>query len=720
MGTLRKRRLPVVTQTSALDCGAACLAIVLAYHGKDVPLEEIRSVAHVDRDGADGQSLLEAGEWFGLRGRGVQLEEVEDLSLVPRGTVLHWNFDHFVVFESMTGAGAVIVDPALGRRRVTHAELRRSLTGVAILFEPGSAFRPSSRRRSAWLVYWEHLAEQTGSLLRVIGTSILLQLFALATPLLTGLVVDRVVPRRDYELLWIAAGGLAMLVGFGFLSSMVRAHLLLELRTRLDAEITVRFLEHLVDLPYRFFLRRTTGDLMMRLASNSQIREMLTSSVLSGLLDGAFVSMYLVLLLVTHVELGMLVLGLGLARVLVFLATRRRQGELMSESLETQARCRGFQLQVLAGIETLKSMGAERRATERWTHLFVDELNVSLARGRLTALFDSLLYALELASPLLILGFGALEVMAGELTLGTMLAVSALAVGFLGPLSTLVRQAVQLQTMSSYLERIEDVLGNASEQESSERQPTRPLRGKIRLENVSYRYSAPAPLVVKDVSLTIEPGSLVAIVGPSGAGKSSLAHLLVGLFEPSAGRILFDEVDARHLDLRSLRRQLGIVPQDPAFFGMSLRENISLGNPELPLARVIEAARRAQIHADIAAMPMGYDTVLADRGASLSGGQRQRLALARALVHQPAILLLDEATNALDTVTEQAVHRELASMSNTRVVISHRLSTVAGADLILVMKGGEILEQGKHESLSARKGFYHRMVRAQSIGAGDA
>ena len=460
----KRRQIPHVQQLEGADCGAACLAMVLGYHGRNVRLDEVRSAVGVSRDGANALSILRAAETYGLRGRGLKVE-IESLEFLQPATVLHWGFNHFVVFESVSARGVSIVDPASGRRFVPMERFRRSFTGVALELAPSKQFVVTPADRSFIWSYLKQLMSERHVLARVIVTSVLLRLFALAAPLLTGFIVDRVVPRSDHHLLWVIGGGLLMMVVFQFLSVLIRGHLLLQLRTNLDTKMTLGFVDYLVALPYVFFQRRSEGDLMMRVNSNAIIREMLTSNTLSALLDGALVVIYLLLIFVLNTEIGLLVLGLGSLQVITFALLRARYRELMAQGLEAQARSQSYLVELIGGIETLKAMGAEHRAVEHWSDLFVDELNVSLARGRLATWFDSVMEALRMVSPLLILLVGALLVLDGALTLGTMLALNALAVSMLMPLSTLVLSAVQLQLLGSYVERLDDVFRTPPEQE---------------------------------------------------------------------------------------------------------------------------------------------------------------------------------------------------------------------------------------------------------------
>jgi ABC-type bacteriocin/lantibiotic exporter with double-glycine peptidase domain len=710
----RSGRVPYVQQLEAADCGAACLAMVLAYHGSAVPIDHVRSAAGTGR-GTDALGILGGAEQLGLRGRGVRLE-MGGLRYLPRATILHWDFNHFVVLDRVRRAAVDIVDPAYGRRRVPIDLFRKHFTGVALVFEATEKLVPTPPGRSVAWRYLVQLLRQPGLISRVVVTSIALRLIALALPVLTALVVDRVVPRGDRDLLVVVGIGIAFALGFQLLSSLIRSHLLLELRTRLDVRMTLGFVSHLLSLPYAFFGRRSSGDLLLRVASNTQIRDLLTSSMLSTLLDGALAFAYLWLLLLLSPLLAAVTIGTAGLQLAVLVLSRRRYAQLAAQDLETQARAHSYLVQMLVGIETLKVAGAERRAMENWANLYVDELNVALERSRLLAVLDALSAFLQATAPLALLVVGAQLVLVGGLSLGTMLAATALAAAFLAPLGNLVQSALQLQMLGSYVERIDDVLATEPEQRADAIPPPR-LTGGIDLHRVSFRYAPSEPLVVRDISVSIERGSMVAIVGRSGSGKSTLAALLLGLYRPTEGSIVYDGYDLVDVDHRKLRQQLGVVPQSPFLFSGSIRSNLALGDPTAPFERIAAAARRACIHDDIRAMPMGYETILADGGASLSGGQRQRLALARALLHEPAILLLDEATSALDAATERAVMANLAELRATRIVIAHRLSTVASADRILVMDGGLVVESGTHAELLARRGHYAELVEAQTFRA---
>src|SRR5664279_2690944 len=705
--------MPWVRQMELADCGAACLGMVLAYHGRQVSLAELRQATGANRDGVDALALIQAARCHGLTAQGVAAD-IDELDKLPSGSILHWEFAHFVVLEGLGRRSVHVVDPAVGRRRLSMDAVRRSYTGVAFALEPGPDFQKVTRRDAGTWGYLRPLLGQSRMLSRVLVASVLLRVLALALPLFTALLVNEIVPQNDLHLLAVVGATMIAVVAYNLLLELLRGHLLLQLRTRLDVNLTQRFVDHLVDLPYSFFLGRTAGDLMMRLQSNAAVREILTTGALSALLDGALASLYLILLALVSPLLVAIVLGLGLLQVLVLLLSWRRNQHLMSESLQVTAKSQSYTFELLAGIGTLKAAGAERLGAAHWSGLFIDEVNVGLRLGRLNANVNAAMSTLQVSSPLVLLVFGGLLVLNGSLSLGTMLAAAALAAGFLEPLATLIQTGLQVQLLRSYMERINDVLDTPPEPEGLRVAPAQPLAGRVQAENVSCSYGPLSPPVVRDVTLDVQSGQRLGIVGRSGSGKSTLAHLLLGLYPPTSGRVLFDNVDLAGIELPTVRRQIGIVTQRPYIFGSTIRDNIALGHPTVSNEAISEAARLACVHDDIAAMPLGYGTVLMDAGASLSGGQQQRLALARALVHRPAILLLDEATSDLDTLTERTVHDNLDRLGCTRIVIAHRLSTVARSDLILVVEDGRVVQRGTHSKLLAQSGAYRELVQAQA------
>ena len=399
-------------------------------------------------------------------------------------------------------------------------------------------------------------------------------------------------------------------------------------------------------------------------------------------------------------------------QVIILLLSRRPLYELTERDIAAQAESQSYLVEALTGIGTLKASASEDRALSHWMNLFYKQLNVSLRRSHVANVVETARDIVGSLTPIALLWIGSMFVLNGSMTLGTMLAVTTLAGAFIAPLTALVGSAQQIQLIGAHLARISDIMETAPEQQTSA-QPASSLGGRIAIRNASFRYHANGPWIVRDLSLDIEPGQKIAIVGRTGSGKSTLASLLLGLHELADGEILYDGIPLSELDHRSVRGQIGVVMQDPVLFSGTIRHNISSFDRQMPLERIEEAAFLAVVNDDIMRMPMGYDTILAEGGVDLAGGQRQRLALARALAHRPAILILDEATSSLDAETEARVERNLSELPCTRIVIAHRLSTVRDADKILVLDEGVIVEQGTHKQLLALGRAYANLVHSQ-------
>jgi ATP-binding cassette, subfamily B, bacterial len=713
INSLRWRRVPVMLQMNSVECGAACLAMMLNYYGRKTTISECREICQPGRDGLSALMIARAARHFGLRVKAYSTEP-ENFKYLPLPAIVHWQFQHFLIVEQWAPEKIEVVDPSGGRRALSGQEFNDGFTGVVLTMEPGTQFERRRRPvKHSWRSYIHYVLTMPGlyvMLAQVLGASLLVQLLGLVFPLFTKILIDDILPHRMTGILTMVGLGLGVIILSQAVIAYLRSILLIYLQARLDTRLMLGFFEHTLSLPFRFFQQRNSGDLLMRLSSNATIREVLTSQSISVILDGAFVIGYLAILLHQEITYGIIVLVLGFIQIAVLLGTTRKIHRLNEMDLAAQAESQSYLVEALTGLATLKANGAEVRALEHWSDLFFKQLNVSIKRSHLSAVISAGLGTLRAFSPVILLWVGAHFVLNGSMSLGMMLALNALATSFLSPLASLVSTGQQLQTVAAHLDRITDVIEAAPEQNPESVQFAPTLKGGIVVKGVSFHYDAEAPPVLQNISFTVRPGQKVALVGPTGSGKSTLALLLLGFYTPTAGHILYDGIPLHDLEYRSLRSQFGVVLQEPFLFSGSIRQNIAFHNPGLSLEEIVEATKVAAIDAEIAQMPMGLETVLAEGGIGLSGGQRQRLAIARAIVHQPKILLLDEATSHLDTRTEQQVECNLNGLACTRVVIAHRLSTICDADHILVLDRGRIVEQGTHGELLAAKGYYASFV----------
>ncbi|MET7321872.1 peptidase domain-containing ABC transporter [Streptomyces sp. NPDC005549] len=709
-----RRRVPVRLQSTSVECGVAALAMVLGHHGRGTAVAELRDRMVLARDGASAAAIARHARELGMRVRAYRAEPdaLPDLVLP---LIAHWGMNHFVVIERFTSRGADIVDPASGRRRISHAELDASFTGVVLELEPTEEFE---RRRLAEAGLWSFvkpfLPRRPGVLSAIVGASAALTLFGLIPAFLTAYVVDQVLPgRRENTLLILAAGLVAYTVSHA-MTTLARAELLLWLQTRIDWSMMGSFLRHLMSLPYKFFQLRTGGDLLVRVSSMTYVRDAVSSQLLAVLLDTALLGVYLVVIGTKSLLFVAVILSIALAQLALMLFSAPAAQRLTERELQALGEAQSTLLEAVTGAETVKASGAEHVVVGRWSRKFSEQLESSVRRSRLDNVIDSLLGMLGTASPLIMLVLGAYLVFSAGLSLGTMLGLISLAGAALSPVAQLGRSVKTFQTIRVHLDRLRDVLDEPDESvgQGSEKVT---LDEPITLADVSFRYSGDGPDALSGISLTVAPGEKIAIVGGSGSGKSTLARLILGLYDPTGGEISYGSTPLTDIDLGHLRRQCGVVTQDADIFSGSVLTNIALAKPEAPLDDVVAAARLAAIHDDVMRMPMGYETILGEGGSGLSGGQRQRIALARAVVHRPRVLVLDEATSHLDATTEAVVHENLSGLDCTRIVIAHRLSTVLDADRILVLDHGRIVEEGDHDGLVARGGAYAELVGQQLV-----
>jgi ATP-binding cassette subfamily B protein len=710
-----RRKVPELLQMNAVECGAACLAMILSYYGRKTSVAEVYKNAGVGRDGLSALNIVQTARRYGLQVRSISLQ-INDFRFVHLPAIVHWEFNHFLVIERWSRSSVNVIDPATGRTRLSAQEFDAGFTGIVLMFEPGSEFtgrHASSPAVSLRAYLIQYLKRSPFVFLQILAASLLLQIIGLAIPFATKVAIDDIIPARMITLLPLLGFGLLIILVAQLVTTLVRALLLVYLQAHIDISITSSFFEHLLRLPVRFFQQRSSGDIMARVASTTTIRDLISNELVSTLLDGGMVMVYLVVLFSSSPIFGTIALAIGLLQLLLLLTSYGPVRRLARRELNSLGESQGYVTEMLTGIVTLKAAGAEQKAFERWSNFFMKQLNASVHLDYTTSVVSTLISILNTLAPLALLWIGTSQILTGSMQIGTMLALSALAAEFLTPLSSLASSGQLLQMARSHLERLGDVMEAEAEQKMpAVRQPPR-LTGHIELKAVSFRYDPHAQDILKDINAVISPGQKIAIVGRTGSGKSTLGKLLLGLCLPTRGELLYDNLPLHTLDLPAVRAQIGAVMQDTHIFSGSIRQHIAFNHPELTMEQITRAAHLAALQDDILRMPMRYETFIAEGGSALSGGQRQRLALACALAHEPRILLLDEATSALDVVTEQTIERNLRNLNCTQIVIAHRLSTICAADCIFVLDDGHIVEAGSHHELLEQHGYYARLIHSQ-------
>lgn len=709
-----RKKVAYIPQMEMTECGAACLAMVLARHGHHAPLPEVRQACGVSRDGANALAIVRAARAYGLEAKGAKLTDPSQLSQLPLPAILHWDFNHFVVLERLTKDGVALVDPAAGRRAMGMEEVGHHFTGVALFLKPTAALRPRPKTRPSLARYRALVKEHIPSLGQLLIASVALQGVGLLFPVANQLLLDRVIMPKQDPWLWGLAWGLGTAVVAKALLTLVRSWAVQGLQNVLDQSLMGRFLEHLLHLPLGFFLQRQAGDLVQRVQSNTTLRNLFSTQSVSALLDSFLLMGYAALMLAYYLPLGLVVLGFGAVRVVVLLALRGRNQQIMTSELAAGGREGGALVEALTGLETTKASGAESRMVQRWAHRMVERVNRSLERRRLAIGATQLMVALQGCTTASVFLLGGEAVADHRMTIGVFASFLTLQNLFMTPLGSLLEAVNQLQFLGNHLRRLDDVLETQMEPTGTV-DPGR-LMGAIELQEVSFSYTPGAPPTLQNLSLQIQPGEKVALVGLSGAGKSTLARLMLGMHLPSSGHIRFDGRDLGELDLPKLRNQVGVVLQETFLFDDTVRANLSLNDEAISLERLRAAARMACVDDVIEALPEGYGSRVGENGSRFSGGERQRLSLARALAHDPGILLLDEATSSLDIETEARLHANLATLGCTQIVIAHRLATVRDADRILVLDSGQIVQEGSYEVLLTQEGLFRSLFGSLDEG----
>jgi subfamily B ATP-binding cassette protein HlyB/CyaB len=716
------RRFPLVEQAEEMDCGAACLAMICRHNGISMTLGKLRDLCNVTTMGATLDSLARAGESLGFTTRGVQCV-YESLRGFELPFIVHWEGYHYIIVYGTSKEWVWIADPALGFRKLSVEDFERGWSGTCLLFTSGPNLVQMAASRSPWIRFVGYLTPYRKILAHLFLATFVIQVLGVIPPLIIQNILDGVIVHQNVSLLELLIVGLIVANVFSQLMSTVRAYLANFMVRNMDFAMMSQFFRHTMSLPFSFFASRKTGDIFARFQENQTIRAFLTESTVTTALNLLMVFIYFTIMFVYNVKMTLVLIGFVIPIIAVTaFATpkiKRYAREVFAASTDSKA----FLMEALAGVETIKGMGMERPVRLRWEKKYAKALEVQYRAQAFNILVGLGSQLLNAATTIAILWVGANLVLARELTIGQLIAFNAFMGSVLGPLMGLVGLWSMLNDAGVAMERLGDVLDIEPEQKPEDL-PARvilpDLQGEISLSGVYFRYGGSEnEYVLENISFDIKPGELVAIVGRSGSGKTTLAKLLVGFYGPNEGKMTVDGYDLNVIDKACYRTQIGYVMQTNLLFSGTIADNIASGDDAPDRRRIEEVAKMADAHAFISKMPLGYEQVVGERGIGLSGGQIQRLCIARALYHDPKLLVFDEATSALDTQSESNILGNMHDIlkGRTAVIIAHRLSTIMRADKILVLYEGAIVEQGRHEELVQRKGMYYQLVQKQ-LGAG--
>lgn len=713
----RPVKVPTILQMEAVECGAASLAMILAYYGRYVPLEEMRVACGVSRDGSKASNICKAGRTYGLEVKAYR-KEPSELKSMPCPMIIHWNFNHFLVLEGFKNGKAYLKDPAEGAAVVSEQEFDQSFTGVVIIFQKGSGFKKGGEPPNILSSLVKRAKGSKTAMLFILITGLALVVPGLVIPVFSRVFLDEILLSGKSGWMFPLLAGMGATALMRGLLTWLREYYLLKLDTKISITESGKFLWHVLRIPVEFFSQRFAGDISSRIASNNTVANVISGQLTSTVLDVLMLVFYFILMLQYNILLATFAVLAAILQMIYLWYVSKSRRDKSRKLLQDYGKMMGMAMSGLQTIETLKATGSEGDFFSRWSGYQANVMNatqdMSVSSGYLSAI-PVLITTLANTAVLVIGGFA---IMNGSMTVGLLVAFQSLMSSFLQPVSNLMDLGSTVQSLEGDINRLDDVLKYPedkmleNENIHSDSELKQKLEGSIDIRNLSFGYNRLEEPLIKGFSLSLKPGSRVALVGGSGSGKSTVAKLISGILSPWSGEILFDGKTRMEIPRHVLNSSIAVVDQDICMLNTTIKENITLWDNTIPELDIIRAAKDALIQDDITQRAGGYENNMDEGGKNFSGGQRQRLEIARALINNPSILILDEATSALDPNTEKLLDMNIRKRGCTCVIVAHRLSTIRDCDEIIVLDKGKIVQRGTHEELMQEKGYYYELINA--------
>ncbi len=702
-----ERKVPFVAQAQKTECGLTCVCMINRYYKNYISMEALREKLEIGRDGSSFQQLIDLLEKEGFDVKCYNMP-IDKLSLLPVPAIAFWGNSHFIIIEKVSKHFVTIVDPAIGRYKLSHDEVLEGYTGYAIVPRPNENFKTNKKKEHSWQYFIPYIFKNKTLYIHILLMSLIVYALTLCMPIIIQHIIDTIVQGKALKNNGIYWKLIILISILYFVIVLLKGIKLVNLRAYLDKSLNSNILHHLLLLPYKFFSVRSSGDIIYSLNGCLQIKEIFANQFISSVLDcGAAIIIFIYIFGMSKI-LGLVAGCLFAINVLVVSVTRTIIIDNSRSIVSSQSKVQGIQLETVYAMLGIKMSAIENDVFSSWNKAYSKYYNKNLASEKIRNYIDSVNALLKFVSPTILLFVGIYLANENIISIGAIISIYSLGNTFFGLSSSVLNMWTSFINSGVIFDRLVDIIKCEEEKDERDAVFTK-LEGNIKLKNIEFKYTKDSQPVLKNLNLSIEKGMKVAIVGKSGSGKSTLAKLLVGLYEPSEGDIFFDDIELKKWKKNELRRQIGIVPQDITLFNNSIYNNIIMNRGNLGLDEVKRACQIAHISEEIENMPMGYNTEISELGLNLSGGQRQRIALARAMIGNPSILLLDEATSSLDNINERKVSEELKKMGTTQIIIAHRLSTIIDADLIIVLDCGRIVEVGNHDELIKEDGLYKKL-----------
>lgn len=700
-------------QSEHSECGLACVAMLIDYFKGNTKLVKLRDYYGVPTGGYNFFQMKQILEEYNLESKAIK-SSIQDLVLLPTPFVVFWNNNHFVIVESIKGDSFKIIDPALGKQKIGYDDFSKSYSSFALYVTTPKIRRKSHIRKKINNDLISCLKNVKGELLGVVLFSLVMQIFSILLPSLMQRIIDEKV-NIYINGIWSILFFFLVLILLYFLTNMGRTRLITKLQTVFDKNLLSLTIRYLLGLPYSYFTNRSRGEIIYRINSNSYIRQILVDNVIGSVVDLLFFFVYLIALFYFNYYLAIVTIVLAFIIILFSVINARINQIMAQKELIASTKTQGVTSELVNNIFTVKATNTQQKFFNKWNDNFNEQIDIEIKKSKYSSIFLNIPQTIQAFYSLIIIFIGYILIINNKTTIGGVIAFNSIGVTFLTPLMSIINAYSQLLVVRVYLERLLDILETPSEKSMFGKNKIDKIRGKIELNHVSFKYSRFSDETLADISLTIHPKEKVAIVGPSGSGKSTLLHVISGLYKTTSGTIKYDNLDINDLDIQELRKHLGIVLQNHNVFNGTIKENITMerGYSDNDVLRTLSLTGLNDL---IAELPIGLNTHISEDGNNLSGGQSQKLSLARTIIANPAVLLLDEPTSSLDNISETKIMRNLFNMESTVVVVAHRLSTIGNFDKIIVLNHGVIVGQGTHEQLMASNELYQNLYRKEENG----